>query len=164
MARDISHLHVIISHSCADILPSVLKIMVYFSNRHSRTPAQKGIRILLGITVVTLIIYTLSQVPYDILREERFRLFGEEYTTGIVTDLRTQTNGDRDSQFIINYKYIDQDGFARQAEASLPREIWSKYHPSSRIRVMYARTKPGLSRIKGEIEPKFQIWLRNLLD
>ena len=120
-------------------------------------------RCLFGFAVTALIIFAISQIPYDILREERFRIFGETRTTGIVLEVRTDTLEDAEKRFAILYKYVDNDGFAHQAIAPLQREIWERYRPGSRIEVVYAQSRPGLVRVHGEIEPKFQIWLRNLL-
>lgn len=138
--------------------------MVYFPKSHSRTPAQRLVRKLIGVIAVALIVFALWNVPYDILREERFRLYGETRTTGLVTEIRTETGSDNSREYFIDYKYIDQDGFARVEVAPLPKKLWDKFRPGSRVEVLYVTGRPGLVRIPGEIEPKFQIWLRNLLD
>lgn len=138
--------------------------MVFITNRHvKRTPAQKAIRFLTGIVAVTLIVFVLSQIPYDILREERFRLYGETRTTGIVTARRTDGTEAIGSKFVLIYKYIDQDGYTRQYQSPMPRKEWERYRPGSRIEVYFAQSKPGLARVAGEIEPPFQLWLRRML-
>jgi len=138
--------------------------MVYFPKNHSRTPAQKLVRKLIGVAAVALIIFAFWNMPYDILREERFRLYGETRTTGLVTEVRTEASQGDSRTYFIDYKYIDRDGFAREAEASLPKSVWDKFHPGTRLDVLYVTGRPALSRVHGEIEPKFQIWLRSLLD
>ncbi len=135
--------------------------MVYFRDKTPRTPGQKLARKLIGIITIALIVFVLSQIPYELLREERFRLYGETRTTGIVTDVYTANDHGR--YFIVGYKYIDQDGFAHTAQAPLPKAIWQKFGPGSRIEVFYASGQPQLARVRGELEPAFQIWLRRLL-
>lgn len=138
--------------------------MVYLSSSPiRRTPVQKFMRIFFGACAVALIIFAFSQIPYDILREERFRLFGEVRTTGMVTETLTDNVPQEPPRFIVRYKYVDQDGQARHATALLPQPLWARYHPGSRIAVLYARPQPDLSRVPHEIEPAFQLWLRNLL-
>jgi len=120
-------------------------------------------RFLTGVGAIALIILILSQLPYDILREERFRLYGETRTTGIVMQVRTDTSATNNETFLIDYKYLDQDGIVRYATAPLPKEIWVRFKPGNRLDVLYVRSHPDLSRVGGEIEPQFQLWLRQVL-
>lgn len=146
--------------SCGIFAAGVSNDMVYFSSAHSRyTRTQRIYRVCIGALAIALIVYLLSLIPYDILREERFRLYGEAKTTGVVLE----TSGGGDS-YQLAYKFVDQDGFARTVVAPVPKDIWQRYHPGNRIYVFYPRSQPGLSRIEGEIEPPFQVWLRNVLN
>jgi len=137
--------------------------MVYFPPKKQRTRSQKVMRFLTGVGAIALIILILSQLPYDILREERFRLYGETRTTGIVMQVRTDTSATNNETFLIDYKYLDQDGIVRYATAPLPKEIWVRFKPGNRLDVLYVRSHPDLSRVGGEIEPQFQLWLRQVL-
>ncbi len=138
--------------------------MVFLSSIHpKRTPIQKAIRIGIGVLGVAAIVYILSLVPYDILREERHRMYGEARTTGIITGVRTDDVAIAGSRFVAEYKFIDGDGYARQALAPLPRELWDKLQPGSKVQVLFVRPLPHLVRMVGEIEPPFQIWLRSVL-
>ncbi len=138
--------------------------MVFITSVYpKRTRAQKMIRLCGGTVVVALILYLFSLVPYDILREERHRMYGEVRTTGIVTEVRTDGDPADGSRFVMGYKYIDEDGFARQADALLPRDVWEKMQPGSLVHVFFVRARPHLARIEGEIEPGFQVWLRGML-
>ncbi|SOB59798.1 conserved protein of unknown function [Pseudodesulfovibrio profundus] len=137
--------------------------MVYFPPKKHRTRSQKIMRFLTGIGAIALIILIFSQLPYEILREERFRLYGETRTTGIVTQVRTDTGATDNEKFLIDYKYLDQDGIVRYATAPLPKDIWVRFKPGNRLDVLYVRSHPDLSRVGGEIEPQFQLWLRKIL-
>lgn len=138
--------------------------MVFMSgNKPKRTPLQQGLRYLFGTAMVALIIYALSQIPYTILREERFRIFGEASVVGVVTAAVEEGSGN-ESRYFIQYKYVDQDGVPREASAPLPQNVWKKYRMGSRIRVIYAQSHPALARVNHEIEPPFQLWLRDLIN
>lgn len=139
--------------------------MVFFSSHQAshRLPV-KLLRILIGLVAIALIVLTLYHVPYDILREERFRLYGEAATNGMVISIRTVAVKAHDERFAIDYKYIDQDGFRREASAAVPYTVWRGVCPGDRIEVFYALSRPGLSRVRGEIEPAFQVWLRDALN
>jgi hypothetical protein len=138
-------------------------MVIISAPRVRRTPAQRMARILMGAAAVWLIIYGLSLIPYDILRAERLRIYGESSTAGIVTAMRTETATDESARFFADYKYVDSDGLARQGTARLPHAAWQRLRPGSRIEVLYTRQNPGLSRIRHEIEPPFQLWLRRML-
>ncbi|HKI81454.1 MAG TPA: hypothetical protein VKA04_07385, partial [Pseudodesulfovibrio sp.] len=68
------------------------------------------------------------------------------------------------ARVVIEYTYVDPDGFARRAEARLPDSQWRQYRPGKVIKVLLVRGRPDISRIPGEVEPAFQVWLRNLMD
>jgi len=153
------------SRPCTRVMAGVSKSMVFISGTHTkRSPRQKLLRLVMGAIIIATIIWGLYMVPYDILREERFRLFGEERTTGLVLSVHTDdTAQDLGSRFVIEYKYVDMDGFVRTTTAPLPHKLWQKYRPGSSIKVIYPRTQPRLARVPNEIEPPFQIWLRRWL-
>lgn len=137
--------------------------MVFFArNNTTRTPARRAGRYAIGALACAFIIFLLWQIPYDILREERHRIYGETMTTGIVLEVGADASAD-DYPFMVRYKYVDADGLAREATAPLPRELWEQYRPGSAIEVIYITARAEISRVKGEIEPPFQLWLRNLL-
>ncbi|WP_319468455.1 DUF3592 domain-containing protein [uncultured Pseudodesulfovibrio sp.] len=139
--------------------------MIFTPGRHpQRTPAQKFFRVVLGLAAVTLICVFLYHVPYDVLREERLRLYGEDHTTGLVIAVSTTAATSDGSRYTVDYKYVDNDGFVRQASAFLPHDVWKRYRPGDRIEVMFASGHPDLSRVRDEIEPAFQEWLRRMLD
>ena len=131
-------------------------------SKPKRTPAQQVMRYAFGTIMIGAIIFVLSQIPYEILREERFRMYGETSVVGVVTAVFRQEESS--SQYAVQYQYVDQDGLSRHATAPLPKDIWSQYRAGSRLRVTYAVASPSLARIKGEIEPPFQLWLRSMLD
>lgn len=139
--------------------------MVYFSSsRPRRSPAVRLLRILIGLVAVAAIVYVLSALPYEVLRQERHRLFGEEVTIGRVTALRTDAAPQKGLQYFIDYKYVDQDGLARTGTAQVGRGLWIQFQTGARLNVLFARSRPGLSRIPGQVETPFQMWLRRMLD
>lgn len=129
-----------------------------------RSPLHKAVRFVTGIIAVAFIGWILYCVPYDILREERFRLLGEKRTTGVVLAVHTGDATSSKARFMVDYKFVDPDGYARTAVAPLPEDIWKMYRPGNRVEVFYPSSKPEMSRIPHEIEPAFQVWLRSMLD
>lgn len=139
--------------------------MVYLSNPIKRTPMQRFVRYFLGTIVIGCLVWAFYSIPYDILREERARLYGEELTSGLVLAVSSdETGGMPDARLIVEYKYVDPDGFARIASARLPNSMWQKYRPGKTVKVIYVRTRPDLARVPDEVEPSFQVWLRELMD
>ncbi|BCS90112.1 DUF3592 domain-containing protein [Pseudodesulfovibrio sediminis] len=140
--------------------------MVYLSSSPiKRTRAQKILRLIVGVIAVSLILWALYSIPYDILREERARLYGEIVTSGQVLEVRTDvTPRYPEARLVIRYTYVDPDGFARFAEARIPDSQWQKFQPGAVIEVIYGRTQPALVRVPGEVEPRFQVWLRELIN
>ena len=137
--------------------------MVFITGKPAqRSPLVRLVRFAAGCLACAAIVFALWSIPYDVLREERLRLYGETHTTGVVTQVRTDESHEN-RRYLIDYKYVDQDGFARQATAPLPKDLWERFRPGHRTPVFYANPKPGLSRVPGEIEPAFQLWLRGLL-
>lgn len=140
--------------------------MVYLSGATpKRTQTQRLIRILFGAAAVSLIIWGLAAIPYDVLRAERARLYGEEPSSGLVLRLRTNESADHPhARVVIDYTYVDRDGLARRAQARLPDNLWRRYRPGTVIPVLLVRGRPDLVRIRDEVEPAFQVWLRNLMN
>lgn len=133
--------------------------------RKKRSPMHNAVRRTLGVLFIAAFLWGLALIPYDIFREERFRLYGEVKTVGLVTAVRTLGAGeDSLSRYGVEYAYVDRDGFARRAVAPMPRERWADLRPGSRVVVYFAKSQPGLSRIRGQVEPVFQVWLRDMLD
>lgn len=139
--------------------------MVILSDNHvKRTPAIRLLRAAIGAAAVALIIWGVTIAPYDIMRAERFRIYGETRTFGIVTAVRTEAGTREGARFFIDYKYVDSDGLARHHSARLPHDLWLRYRPGSRVEVLFTRQRPDLARVPHEIEPPFQLWLRRMLD
>ncbi|WP_419785149.1 hypothetical protein [Pseudodesulfovibrio sp.] len=128
-----------------------------YLNRHS------PIRFVLGCVVVAFILYLFSQVPYGVLREERARVFGEVHTIGVVESVRSEAVPGGKMLFFVGYKYADHDGLLRRAESRVGVTLWRRFSPGDRLHVFYARSKPGLARIPGQVFSPFQAWLRRVL-
>lgn len=139
-------------------------MVILSGNRPKRTPAIRLLRAVIGAAAVALILWGVAMAPYDIMRAERFRIYGETRTFGLVTALRTEAGTGGGTRFFIDYKYVDSDGLARRHSARLPHDIWLRYRPGSRVEVFFTRQRPELARVPHELEPPFQLWLRRMLD
>ena len=64
----------------------------------------------------------------------------------------------------MDYTYTDPDGFARRAQARVPDSDWARYRPGMTVKVLYVRNRPEIARLPGEVEPAFQVWIRELMN
>lgn len=130
---------------------------------HDMRPASVRIfRAAVGLAVTIAAIWLISLVPYEMLREERARAFGEIRTTGQVVSKKIQED-DGEPLYLIKYKYFDLDGLRRTGMANMPQRWWKQFRRGSAVTVYFARSRPTLSRIRHMVEPKSQVWLRNWL-
>jgi len=137
--------------------------MTILSSRR-RTPGVRLARFLFGCVAVAAIVFALAQLPYGVLREERARIFGEVGTVGVVEAVRSEAVPQGGMLFFLDYKYVDHDGLLRRSTSRVGAPAWRRFSPGSRVRVLYARSKPELARVPGQIFPPFQAWLRRVLD
>lgn len=139
--------------------------MVFISNKPKRTPGERIVRFLTGLVVVSALVWGFYSLPYDILREERARMYGEEISTAMVLEAVTDESGEYpDAKVLIRYKYVDHDGYSRTAVARIPNSMWGKYRTGMVVRVYLVSTRPDISRVEDEVEPAFQTWLRSVLN
>jgi len=120
-------------------------------------------RLVFGCLAIGLVVWLLAQVPYEVLREERLRLFGEVRTTGMVEALRSESVPGEGMRFFVAYKYVDQDGLLQRSESRIEPGVWRRFSPGDKLHVLYVRTRPDLSRVGGQIDQPFQMWLRGVL-
>ena len=128
--------------------------------------SSKARRWVVGLIVIGLFLWALTQIPYGIIRQERFRIFGETRTTGVVLAKKILPEGmpRARTRWLVAYKYRDKDGFVRSGTAFFHEAQWQKLERGSMIVVWYPDTQPSLARTEGEVEPPFQKWLREALD
>ncbi|MBG0791593.1 MAG: hypothetical protein H0S80_13970 [Desulfovibrionaceae bacterium] len=140
--------------------------MIYLSGKYAkRSPAQRRMRFVIGLAAVSCLVWAFASIPYDILREERARLYGEDVTVGVVLKAYADPSPDfPEAGLVVDYKYVDPDGLARTASARLPDSAWTRYRPGRTIKVVYVRNRPDISRLPDEAEPAFQVWLRRLMN
>lgn len=140
--------------------------MVYMSGTNAkRSSTNRKLRLVLGTVIVAFLVWAFASLPYDLLREERARLYGEEATAGVVLSVRSDVSPDYpEAGVVVEYKFVDPDGFARTASARMPDSEWTKYRPGKTIKVVFVRNRPDIVRLPGEVEPAFQLWLRDLMD
>lgn len=140
--------------------------MIVMSGTHAkRTAARRPMRLVAGTIIVACLVWAFVSLPYDVLREERARLYGEEATTGVVLAVRSDADpGFPNAGLIVEYKYIDPDGFARTASARMENSNWPRFRPGHPVKVIYVRNRPNIVRLPGEVEPPFQLWLRALMN
>ena len=136
------------------------------SRLHPESPARRISRWIIGLGFAAGFVWLLTQIPYAIIRQERFRMFGETRTMGLVLAKKELPEGFRGARtrWLVGYQYLDKDGFLRQGTAFVPEPEWRALSQGDRVPVWFPDTKPALSRMEGEVEPAFQLWLRHMLE
>ncbi len=120
-----------------------------------RKRMKRSLAILLSATFLWL----LTQIPYDIIRQERIRAFGEEPAQALVVSKSASLEPEGNKHQII-YRYIGPEGLSRQRKAEFDAPFWQSVRPGDSITVYYARGEPNLSRAHFEVEDSFRVWLR----
>ncbi|XPV76949.1 MAG: hypothetical protein ACNI27_03230 [Desulfovibrio sp.] len=87
--------------------------------------------------------------PYKEFRIERIRAMGEAPTRGVVIGLFKGKEGEVST---LQYEYRDGSGITRTAESPVSDEVWSQYKRLDSITVFYAKARPDICRIRGQIE------------
>lgn len=123
------------------------------------------VQFLLSIGLVGLTLYLLYTVPYQMLRQERVRAFGEVETTGvaIVLEKGNTTTKYETPWYTVTYKYVDGSGYTRTAKSVIKGNAWHRLQPGSKFKLWYAKQKPDLVRVEHQIESDMQIWIRKWL-
>lgn len=119
-------------------------------------------RIATGFIVTALICYALSTIPYEILREERTRVLGEQKSKGLIFSKRIEPDADGELH-LITFRYADVDGVEHIGMANMPAIRWEQLNRGDLVTIFFARANPTLVRVQYMIEPAFQVKLRNWL-
>lgn len=113
----------------------------------------------LAILLAATFLWMLTQIPYDIIRQERIRAFGETAAPAQVVgkDLLRE-NGE--ARHLVSYRYHGPEGQQRRRTALFPAKAWNAMRIGQAITIYYATGEPNLSRASGEQEESFRVWLR----
>ncbi|MEF2144906.1 MAG: hypothetical protein V3573_05630 [Desulfovibrionaceae bacterium] len=114
------------------------------------------------LILTAFLVWLFTQIPYDILREERFRAMGENRITVWIVDKKMDTT-DGLTRKLLFYRYKDADGITRQSVVSADESTWNATRIGTPLAGFAAKVAPGLSRIIGQEEEPFRLWLRNAL-
>lgn len=134
-----------------------------YPHQIDRRPVRAALMRAVWILGAAGVLWLLFSLPYDILRNERLRAFGEVETRGLVRSKAEIQADDGQTLYMIQYMYEDESGLLRQAEAPFPPDIYEVLEPGDRITVYFARVEPTIVRVNGQIEPWLQDRLRKFL-
>ena len=109
------------------------------------------------------LLWALYSVPYDILRTERLRAYGEVETRGVVQGKSESRDANGRTLLLVEYVYEDGSGLLRKAEAPFDPDRYAVFQPGDPLTVFYARADPTIVRAEGQIEPWLQERLRTFL-
>jgi len=105
-----------------------------------------------------LFLCALYIIPYQEIRIERIRSFGENEAVGTVLEKiykkphANNPSNDQLTEQLIRYRFIDTLGQPQERIASVSEMEWKKLSPGDNIIVYYAKAAPRISRIKNEKE------------
>ena len=134
-----------------------------YPHQRPRRPLRSFLAKALLILATAGVIWGLASLPYDILRVERIRAFGEQETRGVVLSVAGAEDQDGRPVVLVEYEYRDGDGVFRQARALFSPEHSPIPKPGDDVSVFYARGNPNIVRLEGQIEPWLQEHLRKFL-
>lgn len=111
------------------------------------------------VTYLAALLFFLSFffIPYDEIRTERIRAFGEKAAVGIVIDKNIRKGQISPSvegkkNYMIKYRFIDPSGLPRERSANVDTNFWRKVTKGESVIVHFAKAEPGISRIEHEEE------------
>ncbi|SMF06560.1 hypothetical protein [Desulfovibrio gilichinskyi] len=105
-----------------------------------------------------LFLCALYAIPYQEIRIERIRAFGESETVGTVIEKisvnhhELQSSADPKVEHFIRYQFIDPLGQTQEKIAGIPDRQWQALSGGDSIIVYYAKAAPRISRVKNEKE------------
>lgn len=112
---------------------------------------------IIQIVLTALFLTALWNIPYNEIRTERIRSFGEKKAIGMIT--AREVTGKKHINYWLTYSFVDPLGICRKRSVAVSKKCWEKHLGGDSIKVIYPVAQPGLSRIKGEIESPFVIFM-----
>lgn len=109
------------------------------------------------ICFATAFLVLLWSIPYQDIRVERVRAFGEAKAVGTVTNKSFSAVNSK--VYYLTYSFVGPQGFSRTRTAEVTEKLWKSYHNGDYIEVIYAKAAPEIARIKGEVEGDFITFL-----
>ncbi|WP_319761553.1 hypothetical protein [Maridesulfovibrio sp.] len=123
----------------------------------SKTAPIVGIKNKIALSAALFVIVGYFFIPYQEIRLERIRAFGENKAIGIVIEKNSRIGeynfkkGDKNSQ-TIRYRFIDPSGLPRERTATVEQSFWRRISQGDSVVVYYAKAAPGVSRVEHEVE------------
>ncbi|WP_320169102.1 hypothetical protein [Maridesulfovibrio sp.] len=103
------------------------------------------------------VLLALFLVPYDDIRTERIRAFGEKSAVGTVIGKQRHAEnsgspGSSITDYLIRYRFVDPSGLPRNREARVDEDFWKEIVPGDSVVVHFAKAAPRVSRVEHEVE------------
>ena len=121
-------------------------------------PSYSPVKKILLLVAAFIFLCALYIIPYQEIRLERIRAFGENEAVGTVLEKiyknphANNPSNDQQIKQLIRYRFIDPLGQPQERIASVSDMEWNKLSPGDNIIVYYAKAAPRISRIKNEKE------------
>lgn len=109
------------------------------------------------LIIALIVLISLFFIPYEEIRIERIRAFGESMAVGTVVgkkimNIDTMRIGDKIGNHVLTYRFIDPSGLARERSACVEIAFWNRVVPGDSVVVHFAKAEPGISRLQHELE------------
>ena len=121
------------------------------------SPTKSGIKSKIAMLAALMVIAGYFFIPYQEIRLERIRAFGEKKVIGIVIEKNSRigehnSEKTKEERQTVRYRFIDPSGLPRERTAAVQSTYWMGISQGDSVVVYYAKAAPEVSRIEHEIE------------
>ncbi|WP_419780534.1 hypothetical protein [Maridesulfovibrio sp.] len=121
------------------------------------SPTKSGIKSKIAMLAALMVIAGYFFIPYQEIRLERIRAFGEKKVIGIVIEKKSRrgehnSKQDHIERQTVKYRFVDNSGLPRERTATVKNNFWRRISRGDSVIVYYAKAAPEVSRIEHEKE------------
>ncbi|WP_320009220.1 hypothetical protein [Maridesulfovibrio sp.] len=118
---------------------------------------KSGLTRKIAFCAALLVIAGYFFIPYQEIRLERIRAFGENKVIGIVIEKNSRIGEynykqEKTKRYTVTYRFIDSSGIPRERTAVVKNNFWRRILRGDSVIVYYAKAAPEVSRIEHEKE------------
>jgi len=119
------------------------------------------VRTLIGLAAAALVIFLLSILPYQTMREERmFALSSQETFAKVVDVAAGQSSISGQPCRMVRYRFVDQSGVSRYGTSCLRPQEAEIMAPGAELPIIYATGNPNYSEASSSVQDPVKRWIR----
>jgi hypothetical protein len=124
-------------------------------------PKRRGGRLLAGLAAAALVIFLLSMIPYQTMREERMFALGSQETFAKVVDVAAeQSKISGQPCRMVSYRFVDRSGVSRNGASCLPPQEADIMAVGAVLPIIYATGNPDYSEAASAVQSPVKRWIR----